>query len=398
MIPFFRKHILVDFLHIFLEKRTLSPYFVSAYNLLLKQKHHNPDKQSELPLKNKLYLIYDVPDYLLVEPHLKKGIMHTKVNTFRGSLILLHRFANLEELLKEKLSAKRRSQLRGYQRKLKYSFSIRTKMYFGEISREEFNFIFDIFYRMLDNRFNEKQTKNDDLPYWEKYKEVIFPLINEKRACLSVIFDEDLPISISLNIVRDSMLYGYMKSYDIDYSKFGLGFLDFINLLEWGYQNQMSTFDFLKGEYAYKEKWIDHEYYFQKHVLCNAQSLLSRFWFRLLSTRLKVFYWILTVLKGIGLHKVYHALKKGVFKIRNTSDMKRQVNFSVEKISELPEKESLIEVDLSHKANSHLKRPFYSCLYAFDERKNQTQVYSREDEPGSFIILGEKHAIKLVLH
>lgn len=397
MRPFFRKHTLVDFLHIFLEQRKMTPYYNGAYNKLLDAVYED-DRQEPSDLEpDKVFLVYDIPDYLQMQSMAMEGLKHFKINTFKGSLMLLKQYSDLEDLLHKKFSAKRRSQFRGYYRKLNHCFAIDTKFYYGDIGREEYDRVFDIFYEMLNSRFLEKETENEDLPHWDKYREIIFPLINEKKACLSVIYDEDRPISISLNLVYQSMVFGYMKSYDIDYSKFGLGFIDLINLLEWCYAKGIESFDFLKGEYDYKGRWTDHEYNFQKHVLYRSRRFFPKLYGSFLAFRINAFYKIMGTLKKMGLHLAYNSLKKVRYRVFNTKQMGANVNFSVEKLQKMPSGHELAEVDLNNNQFSHLKRPFYSCLYSSGERKSDTKLFSISDEPERYVFQGKESMLKLSL-
>lgn len=398
MRPFFRKHTLVDFLHIFLEKRMMAPYYSAARNKLLNVSYHQATGGKDYLERDKAYLIYDVPDYLVMEPAAIDDMNFHTVKTFKGSLILLNQYSDLEDFLNKKFSAKRRSQLLGYHKKLHHCFRIKTKIYYGEISKEKYNQIFDAFYEMLNSRFQEKQTKNDDLPHWDKYREIIYPLIIDKKACLSVIYDDDRPISISLNIVYESMIFGYMKSYDIDYSKFGLGFLDLIYLLKWCFEQGIESFDFLKGQYDYKGRWTDHEYSFQKHVLCRSHKVLTNMYCNFLALWIKVFYKIMGALKEKGVHLWYNNLKKARYRMLNGSNFGPIVNFSVKKLSVMPTGHELAEVDLANDRFSHVKRPFYSYLFSYGERKSDTKLFSIDTEPQNYLVQGKKSIVKLEIH
>ena len=77
---------------------------------------------------------------------------------------------------------------------------------------------------------------------WDDNIKNLHALINQKKASLFVIYDGDRPISISLNRhINNSILFSETHSYDVEYSKYGLGHVDNYMLLNWCINN---NFDF----------------------------------------------------------------------------------------------------------------------------------------------------------
>ena len=65
-------------------------------------------------------------------------------------------------------------------------------MFYGAIEKVEYDHIFEHFKFLLTKRFDDKQITNNNLDpaEWEFYKEVVYPLILEKKASLYVIYNK----------------------------------------------------------------------------------------------------------------------------------------------------------------------------------------------------------------
>ncbi|MCF7568636.1 GNAT family N-acetyltransferase [Sabulilitoribacter arenilitoris] len=386
----------LDVLSASLERKEALPVYNTIVNTITNSTIY--ERKNSMENSDYLYCIYDFPDYL-------KGLVTQKswklqtINTYKGSLILLKNYKNTDAYLKTKFSAARRSKFRTYQKRLETCFNIQYKTYFGAIDKADYESLFEAFYEMINKRFLEKKIQNYDLLRWHIYQEIAYPLINNKEAALFVIYSNKKPISICLNLVRNNTIYGYIRTYDVDYSKFYIGFTDFIKQLHWCFENGIEIFDLLKGCYPYKNKLIDTQYNFQKHVIYNTKSFLTVLSANIIVARTRAFYSLVKVLKKMNMNVFYHKIM--AYKYRNRAlsrldDDSKKV--SIENIPKINSNENLLKIDLNDEAFSCLKRPVYNFLYTNQDSIDAVEVFKFYNEPNSFLVKGKKQMQKITLN
>lgn len=384
----------LDFIKIFLEQRVAFKYYDSITNGLVNNAH-SINKSRKHKTTTHCYSVFDVPSYLSTKANQGQSIIHR--NTFKGSLINLKNYKDFEDYMGIKFTAKRRGQLKTYEKRLHKAFNITHEIVYGSISERKYNYLFDRFYTMLETRFIEKEMKNDEIPQWEYYRKVMYDLIQNKNAFLSVFYHNTTPISMSLNVIQGSVIYGYMKSHDINFSKFSLGFLDLKKVIHWGFQNNFEVFDFLKGKYDYKSKWVDTEYYFQKQIIYNPKSLKSTGIAKLIALEIKSFYFFIKLLKLIQidkLYKKYTSLKYLQGTRKKIKDLKTIKSRENKVLSEdIFTNDTLLKIDIAD--NLYLKKPAYDFLYSENEHIESIAVYKVIKAHETYIIKGAKKMQKI---
>ena len=387
----------LDVLSTFLERKKTLPIYNKITNSIsgtTVYKHSNSTDKN----KDYLYCIYDFPSYL--GGYISSNAWKSKIiNTYKGSLILLKNYTNADAYLKNKFSAGRRSKFRTYQKRLETCFNIEYKSYFGNISKDEYEYLFKEFHKMIKNRFLEKKIQNYDLSRWDIYHEIAYPLINSKEAALFVIFNNEKPISICLNLVRDKAIYGYIRTYDIDYSKFYIGFTDFIKQLDWCYENDIEIFDLLKGNYPYKARLIDRQYDFQKHVLYNSNSLLTSISAHVIIARTQFFYFLVKILKKLNMNVLYHKFLNYKYRNKTLSKVKnRSKKIIITNNVKIESKDQLLKVNLNNESLYFLKRPVYDFLYSNQESLQNVEIFNLKNELNTYIIKGITQMQKITFH
>src|SRR5690606_5565875 len=134
--------------------------------------------------------------------------------------------------------------------------------------------------------------------------------ILDRQACLSVIYHRERPIAISLNFILGKIVHGFTRSFDMAYSKFGLGNIELLNMVEWCFEQNFEVLDCMKGEYHYKNKFTDTSYDFTIQLVYDkgfGQKLkgLSLYY------GLSAFYALYHALRSVGFLKLWHALSRG---------------------------------------------------------------------------------------
>ena len=377
----------INFLNTFLEKRKAIPVYSSLTNTISGNMTHKSN-EAHIADKRNIYCINDFPSY--INGNLTNNAWKAKVvNTYKGSLILLKEYNNTNDYLKRKFKTPKRFRI--YQSKLETSFNIEYKSYYGDISKKEYDYLFKTFYKMLESRFLEKQIKNHDLSRWDIYKKVAFPLIKSKKAVLFVIYSNNKPISFYLNLLHKKTIYGYVKTYDIDYSKFSIGFISFIQQLRWCFENNIEVYDLLKGNYAYKNKLIDQEFYYQKHIIYNSKSLLSVLYANFIFTKTSLFYSIISILKRLNIDLLYHRLSNYLYKSKIRANTSKVI---ITNLSKIPNDE-LDLIDLNDEAFSFLKRITYKFLYHNDESMETVKLFKLNNQANTYLISGKKQIQKI---
>ena len=127
-------------------------------------------------------------------------------------------------------------------------FDIKYKMFWGDISKEEYDYVFNHFKQLLTKRFLDKQTVNNNLnsDEWDFYYDVAYPMILEKKASLFVIYHDAKPIGVTLNYLSEEILFDAITVFDIDYAKFHLGSINIMKLIEWCLERNFMALDFFQ--------------------------------------------------------------------------------------------------------------------------------------------------------
>ncbi|WP_299109716.1 GNAT family N-acetyltransferase [uncultured Winogradskyella sp.] len=228
--------------------------------------------------KGKSFVIYDVPKYLDSDtPNDSSNLKILKLKQYKGLFVDITQYESIDDVvLKCYSSSKSRYNFRRSVKQLNQKHEITKKMFFGDIEKEEYYNLINNFERILETRFDAINTHNTVLPMWDFYKEVLFPMILEKKVALFVIYDSGNPIAMSFNFVYDENLVVALRTFDINYSRMGLGNIEIYYLIEWCIENKIKILDFSKGESDYKERWCDEEYFYEHHIIYDNKSLIAK--------------------------------------------------------------------------------------------------------------------------
>ncbi|MCB0374124.1 MAG: GNAT family N-acetyltransferase, partial [Muricauda sp.] len=222
--------------------------------------------------------------------------------TLPGSLIDLTSYPDFDSYLTQTFSNKRRSYFKKCENMLHACFDISHKVYYGAMEKEVYESIFRAFQRMQSDRFKQLGIKDDSMGMWPIYEKNTLQLVLEKKACISVIYDGSKPIAISLNYLLGKAVFGFTKTFDMAYAKFGLGNFMLLKMIAWSHQEGFEVLDFMKGEYSYKNRFTDNSYAFLIQVAYSKKNLKQRVWGLTLTLGLRVFYSLYHVYRFLGLH------------------------------------------------------------------------------------------------
>lgn len=203
-----------------------------------------------------------------------KKILHRGIS---GAGILLDEVYTPESYLLKHTKRQLRKNLKKSFSQLEESHKVTYEYNCGEISEEKCSFLLKTLHDMIKKRFEGKEEDHVFMIEWDKNIKDLHALINQKRASLFVVYDDDKPISISLNRhINNSILFSETHSYDQEYSKFGLGHIDNYMLLNWCINNNFDFLDLGIGVYDYKKKWCNTFYNIEYHIYYKKNSVITK--------------------------------------------------------------------------------------------------------------------------
>ncbi|MFC4096189.1 GNAT family N-acetyltransferase [Euzebyella saccharophila] len=345
---------------------------------------------------NGTYLLYDIPSYFNNETAESKKIGFLSTKQYPGYLIELTAFANYQEYLQKTFSKSSRYKLNKYKKRLEECFDIRYQMIWGTVEIEAYEKIFDTFKNLLEKRFDDKEVYNNNLDpkEWNFYKEVVYPLLLEKKAGLFVIYDEENPIGITLNYFSDTIIFDAITVFDIDYAKFHLGSVTIMKILEWGWEHHFKIFDFSKGHYEYKTRWATQKYDFEYHIYYDRDSIKSK----MTANCIKQFYELKQQLRdrklNERLHKLTYLLKK------NKKEKEKTLDYSFSNLESEIIPDHLEELNPKKLVNKHLKTIAFDFLYLNNECMKNLRIYKSDQKEIDYLLIGNQRQIgvKINIH
>jgi len=347
--------------------------------------------------KKRVFLIYDVPQYFDLESSNKPNDLSIKkIKQYPGFLIDLKSYDNLDAYLKKNFSKSGRYKLKKYRRRLNEAFSISHKMFYGAISPQEHEELFEKFRSLLIKRFTKKRIINNNLNWeeWDFYKEVSLQMILEKKASLFVIYDDQTPIAITLNFLGSKSIFDAITVFDIDYSKFNLGYTNVMYLIEWCFENDYTILDLSKGYFDYKKRWANQIYNFEHHILYDRTYLPSLLLANCLSVVLKM----KQKLREWNINDMFHKMRYFFIHSKNKNPQEIEVpEFEITDNITIPHTESLEVITKQSPCFDVIKPQLYSFLYLNSEGIDNVIVYSKKNS-SHFFIQGKTKTQQLTLN
>lgn len=191
-----------------------------------------------------------------------------------------------------------------------------------------------------------------------QFLETVSESLLGKGLIISLILLDDEIISFIICFEAGDTIIDYIPAFNPNFSKFSLGHVHLIYLIQWAIKNGFRIFDFSKGEDIYKRKWATGE----------SNNHLFIFHFNP-STLSNLYNWIEKMKMILILHgrsRGYNArIKKIIAKVRNTffklTNLKRETpldTFSdkVPKSSEYENKDNFIYANFKHLPGNVVRR------------------------------------------
>jgi len=375
-------------------KRSFLPLYINVGKNLTKGIFYELNNSFN-DFKGKTFLIYDVPDYFDVkelDTNSSSSLRLKKVFQYQGFLMDISSYENQDDYINAQFSSKNRREFRSNQRRLEQCFNIDYSFIHGEISQSEFDVVFNQFYKLLNKRFAGKQVNYHHLSSekWNYYKELVYVMLQEKKASLLIINRDKTPIGVTLNFHSEDILFEAITVFDPDYYKFSVGKTSIIKLLEWCFENNYIMSDFSKGDFDYKHKWSNLVYDFNYHILYDSKSIRSI----LTANFVEGFYKTKLYLRRKKVNELYRK-----FKFVLQGKPKESFDNTVIKFEKLDGFEvastDCVTVDYNLDSNSFLQQYVYTFAFANPEAINNINVYKSSENTKEFVISGSKKAQRI---
>ncbi|MFI1743916.1 GNAT family N-acetyltransferase [Thalassobellus sediminis] len=364
-------------------KKTLQEFYIGVYNKFNNDSFFSSEEFETIKSndKKRLSRVNYVPKYLNLVINEKSEFKKIELNTAeKGFIVNLKKYSDVKNYMLSQFGAKSRSKINSNLKRLELCFNISYKFYYGSISKKEYDFLFKNLYSLIKKRFLEINKEHQAIKKWKQYVDSIYHMVLNKSASIFVIYDDEKPIDICISYHFDNVVFNEIRSFDIDYSKFRLGYVDIYKQLEWCFEQGFDIFDLGMGELRYKKEWCNVVYPFEHHVVFNKKKIIN---------------YLLIVITKIYVSiskKIFEFKKKYITKenIKNKFNIKNRYivdDIYLEKFNS--EKNTYLELDIEAENNKHLRKCFYEFLYLNKNLKASTKIFKNISN-NKYIIKGNK--------
>lgn len=338
----------------------------------------------DFDIDSNVVIVEDIPTYLCVNRKEKpKKIKSFTIKQYPGFLINFKGVKSLPEYLKSRFGKTSRYKLRREQRKLEHCFDISYEMYYGEMDKQTYDFVFEEFYRLLEIRSEEKGIKgNANLKYKSEYYEIVHQMILDKKASFFVIYNGKMPIDICLNFHLDKTLFQYIRTYDIAYSKFNTGYTDLMKQIDWCITNKVESISFSKGDFYWKRRWCNTVYDYDYEVFYNYKSIKALIFVAKFTIMKKM----RQLSREYGIIEKYHKYRDKKIKANTFFE---EANFEIINSEIDKYKDNIEQIDYKLDEFASLRRHIFNFLYAHDEKESGIKIFKFLNAENQYLVIGE---------
>ncbi len=337
----------------------------------------------EILLKAHIHTFKFVPDYLKTTG--TANVVCTPVFLKHGYLANLKACASIDDYLKDECKRTFRYKILKSVKRLEACFNITYKTFYGNnITFDTYETLMKVFHQMLTTRFNQRNDRNLILENWDYYFKIAFNLITSKKASLFVIYNNEEPITFTLNFHCDTILYFSVPTFHLDYAKFTPGNIAIYKILEWCFQNNYTVFDMGYGGFENKVSWCNTTYNYNHHILYHPDNKFGKLYSLVLKNKYKVINYLLS--KNVnGMVKAF----------KNTLKGKKEVAALPYALLPIETKDGINEkylqqINIKDDAYKHLKKPLYDFLYLNTEHHNNVHVYKEKNTAQHYVFKGKE--------
>lgn len=323
------------------------------------------------------YLNIDIPEGLIFKKVSQKqgfGINLKDINTVDG-YIKSHGSTNFKKVLFRSIN------------RLESSFNISYKMFFGFMDEPDYRMTMNALEQMISNRFRQRKGRNKDLDNWQKHYSQTLALINQKKASLFVIYNNEKPIEISLNYHLGPIMYSAISSFDLDYAKFSLGNIEIYKQLEWCLLNHITFFDMGYGAFDYKRRWSNTIYDFENYIIGNKFGWLVSCVALMATYKYKTFNYLIDK----NINDLFYNF------IGNFKKPEKKLNlleYTLRPLQTLPTYHKSL-IDMKTDNFPFIRKAAYDFLYTNNEHMDDIKIFESLNTPNLYLIEGKKAIVEI---
>lgn len=330
------------------------------------------------------------PSYIQPEFNLNTDVEIIKIPQKKiiGYAILIKGHTDLETLFKTEYKKSFRANILRFVNKFEACFNANYKLFFGDITEEEYVFLMAKLHNMLTKRFDQRNDSNKVLTNWNLYLDTTYNLIKEKKASLFVIYNNTTPVHICINHHFNNILFVSVPSYDINYAKFALGNISLYKLLEWSVNNNYEVMDMAQGYLEYKRRWSNLFYEFDHHIIYTKKNTLGHISALIEIQKL----YFKNFLKSKNIDTFIEKIKK---QLRKKNVYSEEINYQLEN-TQLTNKSTKTIINIYSDVFNFLIIPINDFLYINKEHLDDLKVFEIIKDK-EYLLQGKQINQKLII-
>ena len=358
----FIKYLKYNFTFIFFQKNEIPFFCKSVTNKFTNIDYKNNVFEGLDTIKNNIYEVKFIPEHLQLNyPTLPSNYKIVKFKRVENFIINLEEFTSVEEYLKSVMGPKSRSQIRRRIHRLENCFDVEYQFYFGEnITQQKYEELFDNLEQFIDRRFKQRGDPYSQKNNLSKIRQNTYQMIHDKKASLFVIKADNKIIDVCLNYHFQNIVQHFIRSYDIDYSKFWIGQVDIYKQIELCFQHNFTIFDFMWDELIYKKRWSNSITIYDHHFIYKNNNPLKTPFVKFI---IQLYKWH----DNLKTKNLYKTIKNRITRPKIEPESKF---INIEKIKNTPSPNHLIKINIEEDRYQFLRKTIYDFQYLnFEESK-----------------------------
>ena len=196
-----------------------------------------------------------------------------------------------------------------------------------------------------------------------------------------------------MNYHCENIVQSFISSYDIDYSKFGIGHIAIFKKIEWCFANNFNILDLMwGGTIANKKLWCNDIRKYEHQFIYKKNQILKAFYANLLIQLYKIKDWMgknTTSVKKIKRSFVHDYLYK---------TEKMEINYKVERLLKLPINNNITKIKFKSDQYAFLRKPVYDFQYLNFESSSNLDVFKDNINDDIYFVKGTKSQIKVLIN
>ncbi len=323
-----------------------------------------------------------IPDYLHLT--LDQGFYKKKIKQFnKGYAIDLQNFEDVQIYVKNQFQ-KDYSKVTKRLERINLCFDIRYVVYEENTTIDEYEFLMGALKKMLISRFEQRDDKNENLQNWADLHGSVMSNLKNGKALLSVIYDGEKPIQITVSYKLQKILFSAIPAYDIDYYKYGLGNSAIYKQIEWCLQNDFKIIEMGYGDLDYKRRWSNMIYFYEHHLLYPKSDYF-------LKCKVQIKYILVFLKEYLKRKKLKHLydnlVSSSIFKKSSKTLIEQKVVQLVSSSASVSKAQKVL-INIESSEHAFLRKIVYDFQYIHMEHKSKIKTFKLEDKENTFVICG----------